>query len=56
MSIPQLQEEDYVQCAKDMINLVKAYEKPHGAATAICRQVNKPKGKAKAKAAAQAAS
>ena len=56
MYLAHMQEDDYVAYAKEMMNLVKAFEKPHGAATAICRQVNKPKGKAKAKAAAQVAS
>ena len=49
------QEEDYLPLAKEMLVLNKAFEKPHGAANAIYRQVNKPAAKRAAKAKAKAA-
>ena len=47
------QEEDYVPLVKDMIALLKNFNKPFGAANAIAKQATKKpaaKGKAKAKA------
>ena len=52
--VPDAQEDDYVPCVKEMICLQRNFEKPHAAANAICRQVNKPASKSKAKAKAKA--
>ena len=48
------QEDDYIPCVKEMICLQRNFEKPHAAANAICRQVNKSASKSKAKAKAKA--
>ena len=52
--VPDAQEDDYIPCVKEMICLQRNFEKPHAAANAICRQVNKPASKSKAKAKAKA--
>lgn len=48
------EEDDYIPCVKEMICLQRNFEKPHAAANAICRQVNKSASKSKAKAKAKA--
>lgn len=47
------EEVDYIPLVQDMITLQRGFDKPHAAAAAIVRQVNKPASKAKGKAKAK---